>query len=110
MLLDQDFASIRSKADRESRSVSRKYRGFMIGDMEKCLEGASAAAGLEFGRYRKARLLLASSVFGRNVTSFNDLSDAELYHLHEWASTHGLELKIWMNTEYGTQPKLPNLP
>lgn len=109
-LFEQDFASIRSKAERDGRTVSRGHRGAMIGNMESYLRGASAAAGLEFGGFRKARLLLASRVFGRNVTSFNDLSDTELYHLHQWARGHGMELKVWMNTEYGTQPKLPNIP
>jgi hypothetical protein len=78
----------------------------MIGGTGSAIRGAATAAGIGYsGRFDEARQKLASEVYGKRITSYNDLTHGEIEALHRWATTQGLELKNWLIQRYGTQTK-----
>jgi len=56
---------------------------------------------------RSARLAIASEIFGREITSFNDLLDSELWALEQWVTLHKKDaysnFEAWLGAKYGEQ-------
>jgi hypothetical protein len=106
MDLEHEFNDVRISATNRMGVVSltRTQRGYRVGMITEYLEGAATAENLEFeGQLRKARLKLASDIYNREITSYNDLKDHELDALYGWAIGHGMELRAWLTKTYGTQ-------
>ena len=106
MNLDHEFGDIRSTALNKQGTMilTPTQRGYRVGTITQCLEGAAAAAKLDFdSQLRKTRLKLASAIYNREITSYNELKDHELDALYGWVGGHGMELKAWLTETYGTQ-------
>ena len=87
-----------------SLPMTRGAVGYRIGNISDAIKGAATAAGIGYnGDFREARLRLASEVFQKRITSYNDLTNGELDALYYWATTQGLELKNWLIQNYGKQ-------
>ncbi|KKL08511.1 hypothetical protein LCGC14_2575130 [marine sediment metagenome] len=106
-----NYQKIRDDAQTEANTYDGIYlvsgrRGALIGGVTSAIRGAAAAAGIEYrGQFREARLRLASEVYGRRITSYNDLTDGEIVAINKWVTTRGLELKTWLIERYGQQTK-----
>jgi hypothetical protein len=82
-------------------------RGPMVGAIGQAIRGAATSAGIEYsGQFDEARYKLASDVFQKQVSSYNELSGRELTELHRWATTKGLDLKKWLIDRYGAQTRM----
>jgi len=105
---EMTFEDVRKQAGMFNELPLRKERrGPLVGEMAKAIQGASVAAGVEYnGTFREARLRLASEAFQRKVSTYNELSDAELVELHRWTTTKGLDLKAWLIRTYGQQTRM----
>lgn len=80
--------------------LTQGQRLHCIIDIQDCIRGALAAAGIEGVKIREARLNVAASHFQRDVTSYNDLSSTELFLLWNWVKANGLELKAFLEMNY----------
>ena len=86
--------------------LTKEKRMPMIWRTSEAIQGAATAAGIGYsGQFREARLKLASEVYGRRITSYNDLTHPELAALSEQTTTWGGELKTWLIERYGKQTK-----
>lgn len=76
------FQDIRDNAEKFPTALwmSQKARGAIT----RRLTDALKVAGLPSSRRRRMRLLLASEIYERPITSFNDLKDDELWALDQW--------------------------
>jgi hypothetical protein len=89
--------------------MSKTARGCAIGRITKAVKTAADLAHLPVSNARDIRLKLAAVIFGRAVTSYNQLQSYELWALDKWVLLGGIavtELREWLEAEYGTQPKL----
>ena len=90
-----------------NKYLTREKKYPMVWKTSEAIQGAATAAGISYnGQFREARLKLAREVYGRRITSYNDLTDPELDALSQWATTQGLELKNWLISRYGKQTRL----
>jgi hypothetical protein len=80
--------------------LSRGARGAEIGATTNAINKAASSIGLEI-EPRAARLALASEVLGRQVESYNELSDGELKAVVGWASNNVGRLAQWLGMRYG---------
>jgi len=91
--------------------LSKKARGVMIGRLSTAIREAAKSIGLDVNmrharlelalssrgehitlvHMRHARLELASDVFEREVMTFNELSDAELWTINQWVLPQNAE-------------------
>lgn len=86
--------------------LTRGRKGAMIGEISSAIRGAATAAGIGYNsQFREARQRLATEVYGKSVSSYNQLTDGQIAALHQWATTQGLELKNWLTERYGAQTK-----
>jgi len=81
----------------------------MTGRLTNATRSAADSLHLPVSNARDIRLKLATAIFGRPVSSYNELEDSELWALDQWVRQGGIaitELKDWLEGQYGTQPKL----
>ena len=84
--------------------LTKERRIPMVWKTSEAIQGAATAAGIGYDRqFKEARLKLASEVYGKKITSYNDLTDPELAALSQYATTKGRELKQWLISKYGEQ-------
>lgn len=83
------------------------HRGAFIGKVEKVIFKQASKIHLPINnRGRMIRLRLASKLLDREVSSFNDLSDTELWSVEQWAIRYPEELRQWLEENYGKQEEL----
>ena len=103
---------IKARAARFPRTLQMKQevRGVYTGKIAEAVREAASTLGVPVSNARSIRLLLASAVFGREVRTYNELSAAELWALHQWVilgDTAIRELTGWLRANYGEQMSLP---
>jgi len=93
------------------RILSKPARGSMIGRVSTVIKSAADLLGLPVSNARRIRLVLATVVFQCPIESYNDLGNAELWALDQWARKERTaaitELKDWLGSQYGGQEELP---
>lgn len=95
------------KLEHDEFDPFRFHRGAFIGRVaERIIEEAEKIGLPVSGRGRKIRLALASALVDREVTSYNDLDNQELWDIEAWTYNHRAELREWLVREYGYQDKL----
>jgi hypothetical protein len=102
---------IRQRAARFPRTlhVSQGSRGVYVGQIGEAIKAAAGRIGLPVNGARDVRLLLARAVYGREIGTYNELSDAELWALHQWVLLSDVairELEGWLKANYGEQLSL----
>lgn len=101
-----DTKWIREKASQFPKTLwlSPGMRGQTIRRVEDAIGLAALALSLESPRavLRSLRLHLASHIYGREITTFNDLADAEMWALSHWLFQRKAEgLEDWLRQHYG---------
>jgi len=89
--------------------IESSTRGAYVGRVSKLVEQGADAAGLPIDGGRAIRLRLASEVYDREIHSYNELSDAELWALFQWARLGKVaiaEMATWLGVNYGEQLSL----
>jgi hypothetical protein len=97
--------TIREKKDKfpETLWMSAGTRGAMIGRLEEAIKTTADDIGLPLGNGRDIRLRLTSEVYLRDIHSFNELTDAELWALDQWVLEGANGLQDWLRQAYGVQ-------
>ena len=86
--------------------ISKGSRGVMTGGLSTAIRKTAKLIGLSID-VRHARLKLASEVFGREVATFNELSDAELWALSQWVLQQNADgLANWLRQQFGATGEL----
>ena len=99
--MDMDVQVIRDNAAKGfGQALTRTERGMRIGMIRESIASAASSVGLVVSE-RSCRLVLASEVFGRDITTFNQLSDDELQALSMWAANNITDLATWLSESYG---------
>ena len=94
--MDQHFGNIRDNATKGyGAALTRKARGAMIGAVVGALKRLTDR--LPGDEMRELRLELASDVFERSITSYNDLDDDELQALGQGVTTRRDILAKWVH-------------
>jgi hypothetical protein len=79
----------------------------MTGRLTQAIRSAADSLHLPVSNVRDIRLALATEIFGRPVTTFNNLQDAELWALDQWMKLkQAAELSEWLQATYGEQAPL----
>jgi len=81
----------------------------MIGRIDDVIAEAAASIGLPVSNAREIRLALASKVYERKITTYNQLTDAELFAIDRWMRLGDVavkEMAAWLKKEYGEQLSL----
>ncbi|NIV40748.1 MAG: hypothetical protein GWN58_68530 [Anaerolineae bacterium] len=88
--------------------LSRGARGCAVGRVTKAVRTAADQLNLPVSNVRQIRMELATEIFGREVTTYNELTNKELWGLHRWLQRHDTPnaLRDWLKGRYGSQPKL----
>ena len=99
---------IRQRAARFPRTlhVSQGSRGVYVGQIGDAIKTAADRISLPVNGARDVRLKLAGAVYGREIRTFNELSDAEMWALHQWVILGDVaihELADWLKANYGEQ-------
>ena len=99
---------IRQQAARFPRTlhVSQGSRGVYVGQIGDAIKTAADRIGLPVNGARDVRLKLAGALYGREIHSYNELADAELWALHQWVILGDVaihELVDWLKANYGEQ-------
>lgn len=102
------FAWVRLRASRypSARQISKTARGCAIGRVTKAVKTAADLVHLPVSNARDIRLRLATVIFERAVTSYNQLQTNELWALDKWVllgKIAVMELQEWLEAEYGEQ-------
>lgn len=94
----------------ERLNLTQIARGVYTGQLEQALTKTAAYIGSAIPSGRATRLRFASDVLGREIKSFNDLSDAEIWAFNQYTSTDKRaafqEIQQWLADTYGKQEKL----
>jgi len=91
------------------RLLCTKRRGIMVGNIEAAIRAVVGALHIEGPRgitrqVRVIRLDIASEVFGREITSYNQLSAPELRAMNNWAQFGDcVGLEEFVREHYGEQ-------
>lgn len=85
----------------------RYHKGAFIGKVEAIIKRQAKTIGLPINeRGRKIRLALAEELLDREVESFNDLTDQEIWDVRYWCARYGKRLREWLGETYGYQEKM----
>jgi hypothetical protein len=83
------------------------HRGAFTGGVTKMIIEEADKIGLPIsGSGRKIRLALASELVEREVKSFKDLTDQELWDINRWVVSHRRETREWLAETYGYQESM----
>ena len=83
------------------------HRGAFIGKVTDRILDHAKEIGLPInGRGRAIRMALASELLDREITTYNNLTDQELWDIEAWTYTHPKELREWLKKRYGYQEAL----
>jgi hypothetical protein len=86
----------------------RFHRGAATGAISASIRAEARELGLPIaGDGRLIRLKMASKLLGKQVPSFNNLDDREIWSIHRWCRLHSGELRQWLKDTYGYQEELP---
>ena len=89
--------------------IERGSRGVYVGKIGEAIKAAAEQLGIPVSNARDIRLQVASAVFAREIHSYNQLEDAELWALHQWVILGDVaihELVDWLKANYGEQMAL----
>ena len=85
----------------------RYHKGAFIGRVaDRILEEAKELGIPVNGRGRVLRLHLASELLDREVRTYNDLNDTELWSIEDWTYRCKDELREWLKGRYGYQERI----
>jgi hypothetical protein len=83
------------------------HRGAFIGKVaDHILENAKVLGIPVNGRGRALRLHLASELLDREVHTYKEVSDIELWSIADWTQRHNDELQEWLRERYGYQERM----
>ena len=108
-MIDKEELQRRARMTRIPYALSRGQRGLRISTVMIAMDAAAIRASLMFnGQLRKARIMLASHIYEREISSYNELTDAELDVLSVWSeSPQAIEqIADWMQKTFGKQLSL----
>jgi hypothetical protein len=102
---------IRDRASRfpPTLHASQGTRGVYTGQIAAAIKEAAGNVGVPVDSARYVRLRLASEVYEREIATFNQLSHAELWALHQWVILGDVatrEIGDWLRANYGEQLSL----
>jgi len=85
-------------------------RNVYTGIFEQALMKTAKQLGTPIPSARQARLDIAGEIFEKQVSSFKEFSDAEIWALYQWVSYHKADayetFKVWLNEKYGSQSNM----
>jgi len=82
----------------------RYHRGAFIGHIAAVIMEEAAEIGLPINnRGRVIRLELTSELLEREVNSYNELTDTEVWSVQQWALANREQVRQWLAKTYGYQ-------
>lgn len=84
--------------------LDAKCRGIMTGAVTKAVKRVAEKLRVPLSNGRAIRLRLASIIYERTITTFNDLSHAEIWALNHWATRRdAIGLEDWLRANFEHQ-------